>query len=386
MTPSCLFSASHQVPVLIVGAGLAGLTAARVLRAAGVPVRVLEARDRVGGRTWAIPALADQGKSSLLDLGATWGWSHHPHLMQLLGELGIRPFVQPSAGATAYQTPQGVHRLPQPSGSAGYLRFAGGAAVLCRTLANQLPADCLELNTRVTQVRRLPSGQGVELQAAQGETTRTYHAAAVVLALPPRLVAHSLAFEPALPAVLQQVLREVPTWMSHAMKSAVVYAEPFWRTQGWSGFAVSQTGPLVEIHDASPASGSPGVLFGFFAAPHPVRAAPLAARQTAVLAQLAHLFGASASTPLAYHEWDWAQDPLTSVPGDEQPPASVPLQGPALLRQPAWAGCLHWAGAETSASEWGRLDGAVESGRHAAALVQQQLATGAQLLRGQAPF
>jgi hypothetical protein len=53
------------------------------------------------------------------------------------------------------------------------------------------------------------------------------------------------------------------------------------------------------------------------------------------------------------------------------------LQGPALLRQPAWAGALHWAGAETSASEWGRLDGAVESGRYAAAQVLRQLAGGA---------
>ncbi|GAB3290491.1 FAD-dependent oxidoreductase [Hymenobacter humi] len=360
--------------MLVVGAGLAGLTAARVLRAAGVPVLVLEARERVGGRTWAIPALAEKGEDSLVDLGATWGWLHHPHLVQLLNELGIRPFVQPSAGATAYQTPQGVHRLPHPSGSAGYLRFAGGAAVLCQTLAEQLPAECLHLNTRVTQLRRLPHGEGIEVHAAQGDTTRTYRAAAVVLALPPRLVAHRLAFEPALPASLLETLRAVPTWMSHAMKSVVVYPEPFWRAHGWSGFAVSQLGPLTEIHDASPSSSTPGVLFGFFAAPHPLRAAPLAARQAAVLAQLRNLFGQQAGTPLAYHEWDWARDPLTSVPGDEQPPASVPLQGPALLRQPAWAGTLYWAGAETSTSEWGRLDGAVESGRHAAALVLRQLA------------
>ncbi|GAA4047190.1 FAD-dependent oxidoreductase [Hymenobacter glaciei] len=364
-------------PVLIVGAGLAGLTAARVLLAAGVPVRMLEARGRVGGRTWAIPALPDSGEDQLLDLGATWGWHHHPHLMQLLDELAIRPFVQPSAGATAYQTPQGVHRLPHPSGSAGYLRFAGGVAVLCRTLAGQLPADSLELNTRVTQLRRLPNGQGIEVRAVQGESPRTYVAAAVVLALPPRLAAHSLAFEPALPAALLATLREIPTWMSHAMKSVVVYAEPFWRALGWSGFAVSQLGPLTEIHDASPVGDSPGVLFGFFAAPHALRTASLAARRAAVLAQLQHLFGELAGAPLAYHEWDWAQDPFTSAPGDEQPPASVPLHGPALLRQAAWAGTLHWAGAETSASEWGRLDGAVESGRYAAAQVLQQLGSSA---------
>ena len=373
MLPDPASSVPATSPVLIIGAGLAGLTAAWVLRAAGVPVRVLEARDRVGGRTWTVSALPDAGEDRLLDLGATWGWGHHPHLMQLLNELGIQPFEQPSTGATAYQTPQGVHRLPHPAGSAGYLRFAGGAAVLARTLAAPLPANSVALNTRVTHLRQLPNGQGIEVRAVQGEVPRTYVAAAVVLALPPRLVAHSLAFEPALPAALLATLREVPTWMSHAMKSVVVYAEPFWRAQGWSGFAVCQLGPLTEVHDASPVGGSPGVLFGFFAAPHPLRAGPLAARRAAVLSQLRQLFGELASTPLAYHEWDWARDPLTSAPGDEQPPASVPLQGPALLRQPAWAGTLHWAGAETSASEWGRLDGAVESGRHAAAQVLRQL-------------
>ena len=38
--------------VLVIGAGFAGLTAANALHNAGVDVVVLEARDRLGGRTW----------------------------------------------------------------------------------------------------------------------------------------------------------------------------------------------------------------------------------------------------------------------------------------------------------------------------------------------
>ena len=375
MTVDLLPPTASPTPIVIVGAGLAGLTAAVVLHAAGQPVRVLEARDRVGGRTLAVPALADSPAAEWLDLGATWGWTHHPHLMQLLAELGSRPFAQPSTGATAYDTAQGVHRLAQqPAGSAGYLRFAGGAAALCRLLAQRLPAGCVVLNTRVTRLRQLPGQGGVALEVLQANTLQILTAPAVVLALPPRLVAHSLQFDPPLPPALHQTLRAVPTWMSHAMKSVAVYAEPFWRAQGWSGFAISHVGPLVEIHDASPAAGRPGALFGFFAPGHPLRAAPPAARQAAVLAQLARVFGPLAGAPIAYHELDWTQEPLTSVPGDEEAPTQVPLQGPALLRQPHWAGTLHWAGAETSASEWGRLDGAVESGRWAAAQLLRQLA------------
>ncbi|MBM4369527.1 MAG: FAD-dependent oxidoreductase [Deltaproteobacteria bacterium] len=53
--------------VLVVGAGAAGLTVARALDAAGVSVTVLEARDRIGGRTWTV----DVGDARV-DLGASW--------------------------------------------------------------------------------------------------------------------------------------------------------------------------------------------------------------------------------------------------------------------------------------------------------------------------
>lgn len=54
-------------PVIVIGAGVSGLAAAKALSLAGVPVIVLEARDRLGGRTWT----ADVGAAAV-DLGAAW--------------------------------------------------------------------------------------------------------------------------------------------------------------------------------------------------------------------------------------------------------------------------------------------------------------------------
>ena len=60
--------------VIIVGAGFSGLIAARELEAAGVKVKVYEARDRIGGRAWTDERLGGH----TLEMGATWGTGCNP--------------------------------------------------------------------------------------------------------------------------------------------------------------------------------------------------------------------------------------------------------------------------------------------------------------------
>ncbi|CAH0228574.1 Putrescine oxidase [Arthrobacter sp. Bi26] len=83
--------------VVIVGAGPSGLTAARELKKAGLSVAVLEARDRVGGRTWT-----DTIDGAMLEIGGQWVSPDQTALLGLLDELGLQTYSRYRDGESVY--------------------------------------------------------------------------------------------------------------------------------------------------------------------------------------------------------------------------------------------------------------------------------------------
>ncbi|WP_251036845.1 NAD(P)/FAD-dependent oxidoreductase [Arthrobacter sp. ISL-28] len=83
--------------VVIVGAGPSGLTAARELKKAGLTVAVLEARDRVGGRTWT-----DTVDGAMLEIGGQWVSPDQTVLLALLEELGLKTYSRYRQGESVY--------------------------------------------------------------------------------------------------------------------------------------------------------------------------------------------------------------------------------------------------------------------------------------------
>ena len=79
--------------VVIVGGGLAGLSAAETLSRAGVKTTLLEARDRVGGRTYTTPF----GRTSV-DHGAQWIGANHHRMLELCSRFNLEVFETHTAG------------------------------------------------------------------------------------------------------------------------------------------------------------------------------------------------------------------------------------------------------------------------------------------------
>ncbi|SPH21067.1 Putative flavin-containing monoamine oxidase AofH [Ascidiaceihabitans donghaensis] len=335
---------------LIVGGGLSGLALAQALEAQGADYLVVEARSRFGGRI-----LTHRDAGGYFDMGPAWFWPGQPRIAAMIARFNLQKFDQFADGVLTFENEHGqVQRGQGLSSMEGSWRLVGGLGALTDVLADGLPEGRKRRNAVVTRLEHL-EGHCI----ATLSNNETIRADRVVLALPPR-VAAQIEFFPALPVATLQTMQGVATWMAGQAKAVAVYDRPFWRDDGLSGDAMSRKGPMVEIHDASPATGGPYALFGFIGVPPNGRADEHILRQH-LTAQLVRLFGPQAAEPRQLYVKDWAFDPFTATEADKAPLYAHPTYGLAEAMTDLWDGKLHFAGTEVAPVFGGYIEGALEA-------------------------
>lgn len=402
--------------VAIVGAGSAGIAAARFLLASGLTVTVLEARHRIGGRT-----VTRRFKGHPLDLGAHWLHAGPINPLVKLGRARGEPlrrapvdghfFVrgrpgsrgergaldyafamadramiqaararedQPAARALPPMGPQGrrvaaIHGLVsgRPLGEvslhdfptmeyADNLFIAGGLGAYVGRLGHDLP---VRLGTAVQAIDW--SGQGVRIDSSAG----TLRARVVIVTTPMAVLQQDgIRFAPALPNAMGQALHG----FTQGVYEHVILHWPDSPFRGADRLA-SLTG--THRHPPGLLTRIDGTPFHFFELDQPIAAAfdrrDAHAPYRYAREVLAEHFGHRAIRNLsAVHATAWRHDPWSCASWAVVPPGLMAIRD--ILKAPVGER-IWFAGEALSRAQWGTAGGAWAEGERAAGEIAARL-------------
>jgi len=430
--------------VLVAGAGLAGLTAARDLVDMGAEVTVIDARDRVGGRVWT--ARNGFTDSQHGEAGGEMIDEAQREIRDLAGELGLK-LIRILKTGFGYVRPgrDGRVRMAKGSGSLGWERLAERLHEMTRLyrfaerrwdtpiaadLARQSVAEWLEQTHADEELRataiglrgffladpeelsllalvdqfssdetrfgpmyrieggndRLPTllahrlgdrvrlktelvsvshrGRGIRAGVKRDRRQAQMHCDYLVFALPATLL-RRIPITPALPAQQHEAFARLK--YGRGTKTLIQFSQRFWRAPGLPR-AFGSSLPFGAVWDANEEQrGRSGILALLAGGSASDQTGAIAAREGAAgLARSLDWLGSREASVVACHQTAWETDPWARG-GYAAFDSSFDPALRAWLARPF--GRLFFAGEHTSVQWQGYMNGAVESGRRAAAEV-----------------
>ncbi|MFK8101129.1 MAG: flavin monoamine oxidase family protein [Saprospiraceae bacterium] len=336
--------------IVILGAGLTGLTIAHGLQKIGVKAMLLEARERLGGRIHTV----QNPDGAPIELGATWLGQQHQALQALVKELGLKLFPQRLGNNAIFEAistspPQLVKMPPNQDPS---FRIAGGTS----TLINRLTATIADTQIKLGEV--VQSIDFVDEKCQLKTEQNSYTADIVISTLPPNLLVNTINFSPALSTNLVEIAEQTHTWMGESIKVGLRFPTAFWRAANLSGTVFSNVGPVSEMYDHANVEDTNFALKGFLSGG--LYGASREQRLNLILQQLRKYYGTRADEYSAYEEAVWRLERFSFF---DYKSYLLPHQnnGHEALLDAYYDGRFFLAGAETSTNFGGYMEGAVLS-------------------------
>uniref|UniRef100_A0AAR2INE7 Amine oxidase n=1 Tax=Pygocentrus nattereri TaxID=42514 RepID=A0AAR2INE7_PYGNA len=378
-----------------------GLSAAKLLLESGLNPVVLEARDRVGGRTYTV----QNKQTKWVDLGGAYVGPTQNRIFRLAKQYGVKtykvneeeslvhyvkipneaPWRAPHAEEWDKMTMQeffdkvcwtsaarrfatlfvnvnvtsephevsalwflwyvkqcgGTMRIFSTTNGGQERKFVGGSSQISECMAREL-GDRVKLQSAVCSIDQ--TGDMVVVKTVSEET---YKAKYVIVAIPPGLNL-KIHFNPELPPLRNQLIHRVP--MGSVIKCMVYYRENFWRKKGYCGSMVieEEEAPIgLTLDDTKPDGTVPAIM-----------------GKKRICEIYARVLGSEeALHPIHYEEKNWCEEEYSGGCYTAYFPPGILTQFGKVLREPV--GRLYFAGTET-ATEWsGYMEGAVQAGERA---------------------
>jgi len=335
--------------ILIIGAGLTGLTIAYLLKKQNIDFTLVEARNRLGGRILT----HSENDTAPQEMGATWFNSQHTFFKDFLDTLGIEFFEQYIGAHAIFEqeanTAPLLYKMPKNSDKS--FRIKGGTFKLIEKLASFIDVKIIHLNQPVKSIR-------LENERLTINAEQQFICKKAISTLPPNLFVQHITTHPKLPKEVIDIAQQTQTWMGESIKVALSYSKPFWRGKNLSGTIFSNVGPIPEMYDHSNFEFNKYALMGFLN--NNFANLKKAERLDLVLMQLSKYFGAQARNYLSYQEQVWKDEKHTYTAYEN---FVLPHQnnGHPIYKSSFLHNRLFLAGTETASQFGGYMEGAIRN-------------------------
>ncbi|XP_027464414.1 amine oxidase [flavin-containing] B isoform X2 [Zalophus californianus] len=400
---------SRKCDVVVVGGGISGMAAAKLLHDSGLNVVVLEARDRVGGRTYTIRGKSYPFRGPFPPVWNPVVYLDHNNLWRTMDAMGREipsdaPWKAPLAEEWDHMTMKelldkicwtesakqlatlfvnlcvtaethevsalwflwyvkqcgGTTRIISTTNGGQERKFVGGSGQVSERIMDLL-GDQVKLERPVTHVDQ--TGENVLVETLNHEV---FEAKYVISAVPP-ILGMKIHFSPPLPMMRNQLITRVP--LGSVIKCMVYYKEPFWRKKDYCGTMIieGEEAPIAYTLDDTKPDGDCAAIMGFILAHKARKLARLTRdeRMKKLCELYAKVLGSQeALQPVHYEEKNWCEEQYSGGCYTTYFPPGVMTQYGRVLRQPV--GRIYFAGTETATHWSGYMEGAVEAGERAA--------------------